>query len=145
MGILADIFVASSEDAFAYEDLLNDGEPIEPPRFQRLEFKHLTGLEFGFLWAILEGVPWDVKRHMLVAVDRGGDYESWLEEFPEPLVSALANVDDAAIPGVCIVWGAKEELRQLAAPDLEQVVRDLKTLAQSCAVSGKSMYLWGCL
>src|SRR5258705_11511081 len=111
MGTLADVLVASHEDAVAYEDLINDGEPIELPRFERLQLKAFTGLDFGHLWAILEARAWDVSRHMLQAVSRGGEYESWLERFPEPFVSALANLDQAAIPDVCKSWGATEELR----------------------------------
>lgn len=141
MGILADIFVATRADALEYEDrITNEGDMS---RYERVEYKRFTGLEFGTLWAILERVRWDVDRHMLATVDTGSE-ETWLEEFPAKLVEALAVIDEEQIPRIATAWGKTEEINSPGA-ELEPIVRDLRRLAKLSRSSRKSMFLWGSL
>lgn len=141
MGILADIFVATREDALRYEELLTNDGDMSP--FERVQHKSLTGLEFGTLWAILEGEEWDVDRHMLATIDTGSE-ETWLEEFPVQLVEALAAIDEKQIPKIATGWGKTEEIKSPGA-ELEPIIFDLRRLAKLSLSSRKPMFLWGSL
>ena len=55
MGILADIFVATREDALHYETIFLAEQKLPTDCYERVEYKGFTGLEFGTLWAIMAG------------------------------------------------------------------------------------------
>ena len=141
MGILADIFVATRADALRYEELLTNDGDMSP--FERVEYKSLTGLEFGTLWAILEGAEWDVDRHMLATIDTGSE-ETWLEEFPAQLVEVLAAIDEKQIAKIASAWGKTEEVSSPGSA-LEPIIRDLRRLAKLSRSTRKPMFLWGSL
>ena len=63
MAILADIFVSSPTDAPNYESLQSTGQLGRA--LEVVQFKGLTNLEFGILWAIIEGKEFDFGRHAL--------------------------------------------------------------------------------
>ena len=120
--------------------MTNDGDMSA---FERVEYKSFTGLEFGTLWAIVEDAEWDVDRHMLATIDTGSE-ETWLEEFPEQLVRALAAIDEKQVTKIANAWGKTEEISSPGA-ELEPIIRDLRRLAKLSRSSGKPMFLWGSL
>ena len=140
MGILADIFVSTEEDALLYDPLV--GRPAD--RYDFVECKRFTGLEFGTLWAIIDGEKWDVKRHMLRHISHSDEGEQWLEAFPAELVARLADLPDDGMDALSTAWGKTEELKWDGAL-LLPVLTDLRRLANVAQGSSRGMYLWGCL
>lgn len=142
MGILSDIFVSTAEDALSYEaQLRGDVEPA-PMRYEVAQYRRLTGLQFGTLWAILEQEQWNVDKHMLRHITHSEAGETWLEEFPTPLVSLLAGLNEQSIVSTAARWGATEELGW-PPRDAIPVLEDLRRLSLMSLSSGKGMYLWG--
>lgn len=142
MGILADVFVATTADALRYEEVMLDKGDMSA--FERVESKGFTSLELGTLWAIIDGVEWDVDRHMLTTVKAADEGETWLEQFPDALVASLAALTESSIPKIADAWGKTEEL-QCSGTELRPIIQDLRRLAQSSRRSGKRMFLWGSL
>jgi hypothetical protein len=144
MGILADIFVATEDEALAYESSI-DSDDIE--KYERVEFKGLTGLEFGTLWAILENEEWDVDVHMLEDVSYGDDGETWLMMFPDELISLLCSVENNNFESVLDQWAITEELQMSGWEPAEvgTVLKDLIRLAKTAQSSKRGLYLWGSL
>jgi len=138
MGILCNVFVAKPSQALAYR-----GSPaaagIEVERFGGF-----TELEFGTLWAILEGVDWDVKRHMPERLWRSEDGESWICRFPDPLVTLLADASDGAIAAAAAKWAATDEISGDAATT-QPIIEKLHRLASSARSTGREVYQWGSL
>lgn len=140
MSIRADLFVATRQDAPQYEASLRRGE--KPPFSEVHVSGHLTGLEFGTLWAILERQPWDLERHMLMDLspEEGGD--TWLNEFPGQFTELLAALDDKSAEEALVSWAATEEL-QCNPGDLRPGLAALRTLARSALQQGNAVFLWG--
>jgi hypothetical protein len=143
VGILADVFVASQADADQYEKLLLSGESLPADRYDRIEYKGFTGLEFGMLWAIICEEPWDVHRHVLRHISHGPEGESWFEEFPDGLVGVLASMADDAAEKYALLWAATDEMKYR--PEAAPVIDDLRRLARLALGQAKRMYLWGSL
>jgi len=146
MGILADFFVATHEEAIRYANChleSDEGEEIQS-LLTPLEYKGFTGLEIGTLWAILEGVEWDVSRHMPESLFLGEENESWLERFPDELVQKLAAISPQQIESVASAWANTEELN-CDPQDLQPVIVDLQQLSKRAINENKAVYLWGCL
>ncbi len=146
MGMLADFFVATPEQATRYAN--RNDEPDEGEEITALlnpcEYKRFTGLELGTLWAILEGVPWEVGKHMPKDTVLGTEGESWLERLPDELTHLLSKATPEALAKAGSSWANTEELTCEPA-DLDPVLADLQRLAQQAILSGRSVYLWGCL
>lgn len=146
MGMLADFFTADPAQALRYANRIED--PDEGEEIERLlnpvQYKGITGLEIGTLWAILERKKWDVKKHMPEDIYFGEEGESWLHRFPVELTNLLANLDEAALLSASVDWAKTEEI-DCAPADLRPLLDDLKFLARQAAANGKSVYLWGCL
>lgn len=146
MGIIADFFVAAPDKASRYANRID--EPDEGEEITTLlrpcEYKGFTGLEIGMLWAILEGLPWDVRRHMPKDTLLGDEGESWLERFPDALTALLSQASPAVLKSTAVSWARTEELACDPA-DLEPVLADLQSLAKQALEAGESVYLWGCL
>jgi hypothetical protein len=144
MGMLADLFVASMEDALQYE-----GSPYDETgtieKYQRVEYKGLTGLEFGVLWAMLLGEEWDARRHMLTDVKFGEEGESWLHGFPSELVQLLGNLDDARLDAVASRWIGTEEMANWRPQEAKQLLVDVRRLSRESLSSGNGLFLWGAL
>jgi hypothetical protein len=140
MGLLTDIFVATSEDALKYESLAA-GE-LPPGRFEVVNFKGLTNLEFGTLWAILSGESFDLDRHALDALTPAG--ESWLFGFPSALVELLAGLGASDTTSAAAAWAATEEL-QWDPSETEEVLVELMRLARRSRSASKGLYFWGSL
>ncbi|WP_157622886.1 hypothetical protein [Solimonas soli] len=101
MAILSDIFVATPTEAFCYT-LASRG-------FHRIQLKGLTNLEFGTLWAIMQGAAFDFDTHDLKELNNSGS--TWLFQFPATFVSDLAALNEAAIAAAAAPWAESEELQ----------------------------------
>ncbi|TMG73160.1 MAG: hypothetical protein E6H80_10360 [Betaproteobacteria bacterium] len=143
MGILSDLFVAEPRDAPSYESLQSSGK-LPAGRFERVQFKGLTDLNFGILWAFLEGQEWDIKTHVLEEVAMGKGGETWLFQFPRPLVAKLGVLDRSGVVRAAEFWAQTEEL-MCDPSEIEPVVAELVRLAQIAASSTKGLFLWGSL
>jgi len=140
MGILCDIFIAEPADALRYDSL--DESDRDAPLFDRIQFKSLTHLEFGTLWAILEGEEFDIDRHTLVS--KSPAESTWLFQFPVAYVKKLAGLTGAEIKKAAIAWGATEEL-QCEPSEAEELIGPVVDLAGQAADLEKGMFLWGSL
>jgi hypothetical protein len=154
MGILADFFVSTTEDALLYEKLLGDAKPLPESRYVRIESGRFTGLDLGLLWAILEGVPWDVERHQLDFQmseemadhidDEDFEVSSWTEKFPTAFVRQLSLISDGSIADLGAQWGLCEELN-CEGSELTETITNLRLLAQTAIESERDLFLWGSL
>lgn len=146
MGLLADFFVATPEQALRYAK--QDAEADEGQEIRALlspfEYKGFTGLEIGTLWAILEGSEWEVEKHMPESCFLGEESESWLEQFPAPLVQLLASASSEQLNSAADSWARTEELNR-DPEEIKPVVADLQALSKRALAEGKSVFLWGCL
>ena len=146
MGMLADFFVATRQDALHYAKRDADADEGEDIRIRLApaEYKGFTGLEIGTLWAIFEGAEWEVDRHMPESLFLGEESASWLEEFPSELIQLLANATSEDVAKAASAWAITEELN-CSPGDLAPVVADLQSLSRKAIAEGKAVYLWGCL
>jgi len=140
MGMLCDIFVSTPEMALRYESMLEEEKPRDD--FVVAEWKGLTSLEFGTLWALIESKEFDPQRHGLEALS--GQGESWLYRFPSDLVNSLASLDSERLQAVSAAWAATEEL-QWPTEDAEEVLESLAKLAKLALKTGRGLFHWGCL
>ena len=145
MGILADIFVCDPADAPKYEARRRAGGIADDPRYLRVEYKGVSGLEFGTLWALLENRFWDVRRHMLDDIAYGKSDETWLNQFPEGFVTLLAGMDQGSLAPMSSRWSQTDELHGTRPAELLPILADLNRLAIAAQDSGRQMYLWGSL
>ncbi|MGX9699302.1 hypothetical protein ACWYXK_20220 [Janthinobacterium lividum] len=146
MGLIADFFIAGPAEAIRYANRIEDsdeGEEIEL-LLKPVQFKGITDLEIGTLWAILERREWDIDKHMPEDIYVGEDGESWLHRFPDELTSLLASSNVDALESASEQWAKTEEIDCNAA-DLRPLLKDLQSLARQAATTGQSIYLWGCL
>lgn len=141
MSILADLFVASAEDARQYA--MPDFHQSIKARLIPAEYKGLTTLELGTFWALLEGSAWSPERHDFIDESIEGDDGSWLYRFPKSLVHLLATASETRLAEARTEWAATDEIS--GTPEgLEPLVSDLRKLAQRAQQAGLSLYLWGC-
>jgi hypothetical protein len=145
MSIIADIFISSPEAAKDYAASQLQGRPAHIARYHPAEYKGLTSLEFGTLWALIADEEWDVKKHMLTDVSYGPGNESWLCQFPKSLVELLAALKDEQVDKYADAWSKTEELSGASASEVRPIIIDLRRLAIASKASGKEMYLWGSL
>lgn len=144
--MLSDFFVADAADALRYaqrHEEADEGEEIER-RLNPAQYKNVTGLELGTLWAILEGAEWNVKKHMPDTISEGEEGESWLHRFPVELTRLLANLDEAGLCRAAEDWAETEEM-DCDPEELAPLLADLQSLARLAEAPGTSVYLWGCL
>lgn len=144
MGLLCDLIVADKDAALSYASKASQGAPDRADGLTVREFKGLTSLEFGTLWAILERREWDVDRHMLIDVAFGEGNESWLHEFQGEYVALLAALDADAMQVAAQQWAATEELA-CDAEAIVPVVQALTDLSREAIAQRKGLYMWGSL
>jgi hypothetical protein len=139
MAILTDIFVSSPADAQRYESMRpkRSGGP-----FELVQFKGLTNLEFGTLWAIIEGEKFDFDKHGLESL--APQEETWLFRFPTRYVQELAALTPAAIEDVASTWADTDEL-QWSASEAKKVIVQLVRLAKLASSPSKGLFFWGSL
>ena len=147
MGILADLFVTTPESANDYATSQLRGRAAHLKRYAPVEFRGLTFLEFGKLWALLADEPWQLKSHMLQMVSFGDDNESWLCRFPEAFVALLASLPDSKHGEYSEAWASTDELSasSLAPEDARKILVELVRLAKQAKSTQREMYLWGSL
>jgi len=144
MGLLCDLFVADRNAALSYADMAREGVPERSEGLSVREFKGLTSLEFGTLWAILEKQEWNVDRHMLVDVAFGEEHESWLHQFQDEYAGLLAGLDADAMQAAAQEWARSEEL-DCDAEAVLPVVQALVELSREALAQDKGLYMWGSL
>jgi hypothetical protein len=129
MGIIADLFISTPEAAIQYQSTLE--KPALHQQYESIEFKGLTGLEFGILWAILEKEEWDIDKHSLTEIQFGEDGETWLMLFPERLVNQLRSIDSSSFEAILLQWSNAEEfqLNGITSEDIRPIFESLIKLA----------------
>jgi hypothetical protein len=139
MAILTDIFVSTPADAQRYQSL-------QPKRssglFELVQFKGLTNLEFGILWAIISGEDFDFDKHALESL--APQEETWLFRFPTVLVQKLAALTPVRINEISAAWADTEEL-QWAPAQAKEVIVQLVRLAKLAPSPSKGLFFWGSL
>ena len=147
MSILCELFVANEADALRFGEEQSDGDDDEEPgsEFESLPLGGLTSLEFGTLWAIIEGRRWSRATHSLEPMREPEEMmETWLFRFPAPFVARLALLTDAEVAAVAAKWARTEEVNS-GAEEIEPVVESIGELARSAIASKRGLYLWGSL
>jgi hypothetical protein len=139
MAILTDIFVSTLADAQRYESLQpkHTGGP-----FELVRFNGLTNLEFGMLWAIMNGEVFDFDKHALDSL--APQEETWLFRFPQGYVQKLAALTPASVHEVSAAWADTEEL-QWEPDEAKEVVIELVRLAKLASSPSKGLFFWGSL
>src|SRR5260370_42031967 len=135
MAILTDIFVSSPADAVMYESRQRAGPPGYS--FEVVQFKGLTNLEFGTLWAIIEKKDFDFDKHALESL--APQKETWLFRFPMHFVKALTSLSAAAIKKVAESWAMTEEL-EWNPSEAQEVLVELVRLAKFAESSSMRLY-----
>lgn len=133
MSILADVFVALPAEALSYSPRSSGG-------FKRAQLKGLTNLEFGTLWAIMQGTEFDFDAHDLQEINNSG--ETWLFQFPASFTSDLAALNDDLISEAARPWAQSEEL-QCPISEAHAIIVELATLARASQAEAKGLFLWG--
>ena len=145
MGILADIFVSDTSEALAYETSQIGDWTSHINRYQPIQLRNLTNLEFSTLWALLENEEWDLDKHDLEVIEFSEDGESWLYKFPEKLINLLSNLDsDSCIP-FAEAWAKTDELAMSAwtVSEAQDVLIQLIKASKKAHESKQGLYLSG--
>lgn len=139
MAILTDIFVSTPADAQRFQSLQpkRSGGP-----FELVQFKGLTNLEFGTLWAIINGEEFDFDKHALESL--APQENTWLFRFPPAYVQKLTALTPAAIEEVAATWADTEEL-QWDLSEAQEVVVEMVRLAKLASLPSKGLFFWGSL
>ena len=132
MGMLTELFIGSEEDARTYG-------PASASQFDALQLGGLTDLEFGTLWAILEGVKWDAKKHVLRKV--AATAEQWTFAFPESYLDRLRSLPASELPSAASMWASRPEINA-GADEVEPVIEQLVQLAREATERKQSLFLW---
>lgn len=140
MAVLSDIFVSLPPVAGQYDPVKNSKGKGQ--LFEVVQYKGLTNLEIGTLWAIMDSEEFDFDKHALESIKP--QESTWLFRLPDPLVQRLAGLSSESIAAIAPVWADTEEL-QWAPSEAEEVIVDMVRLAKSARSQSKSMYLWGSL
>jgi hypothetical protein len=144
VGLLADFFVSTPEDALQYGAFVQHGRPVPPDRFQLASYKNFTPLALEMLWAILLDEQWNEKRHSLEHVSHTEGGESWLLRFPDELVQRLSNLKGEDLGRVADAWVGPREVPGNS-DELLPVLQDLNQLSIQAQINSKNLYLWGSL
>ena len=137
MGILADIFIATAEQANEYELQVRSSGGN---RFRPLQLKGITDIEFGILWALLEQQEWNVERHLLDEISF--DEDTSLFEFQSDFLHLLKNIPD--FDDIAKRWAATEELKESnwSLDATLELVKNLNDLSKQAIDDAKGLYLW---
>jgi hypothetical protein len=147
VGIFAGLFVAPPQ-AFEQWDI---GEGLTPADWPAIEFKRLDPVKMGTLESILTGVPYDdVDQDELHALVRhGGDEGPWIVRLRQPLIDALATLEDSRIREFGAAWADTDEfkLRPSDKPskadieDLSMAIGEMSSLARVSKERAEPMFL----
>ena len=139
MGILTDVYIATSKDAANYD--------ADPQSFRdvTLSAKGITDLELSTLWALFRGEAWNVeslKQFEHVLVRDGG--ERMVIGLPDALVTYLAESNEQNLSTVGTQWAATEEMVRYS-QYVQDYLRRLAVLSKRARSENKSLYLWVCV
>lgn len=136
MSILADIFLASSQQALSY-DGTDKHEEIE-----KIELTDITELELGVLWSIIDEIEFDFDEHELEFIDNSGDASLYL--FPDSFIFSLARLTKEDVEEFAVNWADIDEM-QWPQEQAQETLTALVNLAQKAKEQAKSLYLWSSL
>jgi hypothetical protein len=108
----------------------------------RVQYKSITTLELISLAEIMFGddaLSEELERPALLPPDVASN-ERWVHKIPEPLVAAIAGMDDGRLEATVAAWA--EEL-EYAPADVREVLSGLQGLCMRAVRSGKSVFLHG--
>jgi len=135
MGVHANFFVA--RDAVAHQYVEN------PTMFDpdSADYKGMTTSELSGLWALLQGVEWEMglldEFEIVVNEDEG---ECTIERFPGPMVSALADLSAQQAQLIAQKWYEADEFES---PELcAEILADLVRLARRALETRQNVYLF---
>jgi hypothetical protein len=147
VGIFAGLFVASTEAVERWD--IEQG--LTPSEWPAIEIKRLETVKIGTLESILTGVPYDdIERDALHNLVReGGSEGPWISRLRQPLIDALATLEDSRIPAVAAAWSDTDEFKVRASDkpspavvhDLSGVLAEMRRLAQVGKDRGEPMFL----
>jgi len=136
MGILADLYVATEDEAARY-----DGSPDGFPH--RLESKRITGLELSTLWALMRDVEWSAGMMddfpLVMERDEG---EVYVLRLPDAMTATLARIPPDQLSVAAAKWVATEEMAGSSAEDIRPFLEALVGLARKATETERSIYLW---
>lgn len=137
MGVLADLFIATADEAAQYQSSRKDLE-----HFQPLQYKGLTDIEFGILWSLLENQEWNVERHLLEEITFDDDCS--LFQFQNDLLQLLSTITDTQLETFATQWSQTEELKEShwKYEATLKLLQDLNRLANKVIGTDKGLYLW---
>jgi hypothetical protein len=141
MSLLSDIYISSDEEAVKYD-------PAPATFAERAQYKGVSPLELSTLWAIMQGIKWDVAsmdEFKCLFVIEGG--ERLVHSFPPTMLTALCQLTPDQIREISGKWAETDELACAGADirDIQPVVEDMARLARLAAPSGRGLYLWNCV
>jgi len=97
------------------------------------------------LWAILQGIEWDVNRldsfECLLVRDAG---ERLIHRLPEALVSRLATAGEETVTDAVEKWAGIDELA-CDPSEIQPVLDALVRLSRRSQETKRNLYLWNCL
>jgi hypothetical protein len=136
MGLLADIYLASSdEEALKYDS-------SQDPFADRLQYKGFTELQLSMLWAIILGVKWEAKfSRQFINVFHTQDGERLICRLPAAMLNDLSNLTPEQVSSAAEKWAATAEMRSKPA-DSRSIVEGLMVSAQKANETNQSVYLW---
>lgn len=143
MGILTTFIIAANDGAAALYNANEDFDFESWPPEDRFDSGSLLPMHIEMLWAILQGIEWDVDMMDAFGTVRNSE-EEWLVRFPDDLVNRLAEASPTQLDSARVEWAETEELN-CDPEDLEEVVTGLQGLAQRAVATQRPLYLWGSL
>lgn len=136
MCIIADIFLASPEQAEAYNGVEKD-DTIE-----RIELTNITELELAMLWSIIDQTEFDFDEHELEFIDDRDN--AAIYRFSDSFIFLLSRLTKEDIAQFSSAWSDEQET-QSPAEQSQHVLTELVNLARKALDRGKSIYLWSAL
>jgi hypothetical protein len=136
MGLLADMFLAASDE----EALKYDAAPDSFP--DRLQYKGITELQLSTLWSAILGVKWDVKslrQFNNVFHTEGG--ERLICRLPAAMLNDLAELTPEQSFPAAVQWAATAEMR-CKPEDVLPIIEGLIAYARKSTETNQSVYLW---
>jgi len=145
MGIIADIFVSNNEEALKYGDSQLGDYTLRISKYNPIELRNLTDLNFSTLWALLENEEWDIDNHELEEIDFASDGESWLFKFPDKLCILLSSLNSARSQPLAEAWAKTDELKmsRWSTSDAFDVISKLVNSCKEAVSKNLGVYLWG--
>jgi hypothetical protein len=128
MGLLADIYLASSDEEAPKYDSSPD------PFVDRLQYKGFTELLLSTLWAIILGLKWEAKSlRQFINVFHADNGERLICRLPAAMLNGLTDLTPEQTSSAAEKWAATAEMRCKPA--------DSRSIIEGLIVS-QSVCLW---